>query len=166
MSFQHRYVRIDNRLLHGQVVQFWIPFLKVDHLVIADDIASGTSAMVSVYRMAVPKRIKLSVVKVSMLQSLMRAEDASSKTLIVLSDIFDLARAFMSGFECSCITLGNVHSASGRERITDAVFLTQEEIVALVTYLKSGKRVEIQTFPGDTVSLRYSSDKGASWVKF
>ncbi|MBN2340237.1 MAG: PTS sugar transporter subunit IIB [Deltaproteobacteria bacterium] len=165
MDCAHKFVRIDNRLLHGQVVQFWIPYLKVEHLVIADDIAASTPAMISVYRMAVPKRIRLSVVKISMLQSLLNEQQGTEKTLVVLGDVFDFARALMSGFECRCITLGNVHSAPGRERVTDAVFLSKEELAALTEYSQQGRLVEIQTFPGDVLKLRYSDDKGVSWFR-
>lgn len=158
-------VRIDNRLLHGQVVQFWIPYLKVEHLIIADDVAAATPAMSSVYRMAVPKRIKLSVVRISALQTLLEQQTVQEKTLIVLSDVFDLARALMARFNCQCITLGNVHSASGRHRVTDAVFLSHEEETALVRLMEEGRQVEIQTFPGDTLHLRYSKEKGATWFR-
>lgn len=165
MSCQNKFVRIDNRLLHGQVVQFWIPYLKVEHLIIADDIAASTPAMVSVYRMAVPKRIKLSVVKISALQNLLVEQTSSEKTLIVLGDVFDLARAMMSGFRFQCVTLGNVHSAAGRQRVTDAVFLSQEELGALVELVEDGRKVEIQTFPGDALHLRNTKEKGATWFR-
>ena len=165
MNCQNLFVRIDNRLLHGQVVQFWIPYLKVEHLIIADDIAAATPAMASVYRMAVPKRIKLSVVRISALQLLLAEQNREEKTLVVLSDVFDLARAMMSHFDCSCITLGNVHSAAGRDRITDAVYLTVEEINALVAFMKEGRKVEIQTFPGDALHLGSSAEKGVTWYR-
>ena len=165
MKNQSLSVRIDNRLLHGQVVQFWIPYLKVEHLVIADDVAAATPAMSSVYRMAVPKRIKLSVVRISALQSLLEQQSAREKTLVVVSDVFDLARAMMSRFNCPCITIGNVHSAAGRNRVTDAVFLSKEEEDALVRLMEEGRQVEIQTFPGDTLHLKNSKEKGVTWFR-
>ena len=165
MNCQNLFVRIDNRLLHGQVVQFWIPYLKVEHLIIADDVAAATPAMASVYRMAVPKRIKLSVVRISALQMLLSQQVEQEKTLVVLSDVFDLARAMMSHFNCNCITLGNVHSAAGRSRITDAVYLSKEELAALVHLMEEGRKIEIQTFPGDVLHLRNSSEKGVVWFR-
>ncbi|MBN2527780.1 MAG: PTS sugar transporter subunit IIB [Deltaproteobacteria bacterium] len=165
MDCQNLFVRIDNRLLHGQVVQFWIPYLKVEHLIIADDVAASTPAMTSVYRMAVPKRIKLSVVQITALQDLLEQQTTREKTLIVVSDVFDLARAMMSRFDCPCITLGNVHSAAGRKRVTDAVFLSKEEENALVQFKNNGRVVEIQTFPGDTLQLNFSDEKGATWFR-
>ena len=165
MDCQNLFVRIDNRLLHGQVVQFWIPYLKVEHLIIADDVAAATPAMTSVYRMAVPKRIKLSVVRITSLQELLEQQTASEKTLVVLSDVFDLARAMMSRFDCTCITLGNVHSAAGRRRVTDAVFLSKEEEAALTGLRKKGRMVEIQTFPGDTLQLHLLTEKGVTWFR-
>ena len=39
------HVRVDNRLLHGQVVQFWIGHLEIAHLIVADDEVARTEAM-------------------------------------------------------------------------------------------------------------------------
>ncbi len=164
MTDRHTYVRIDNRLLHGQVAQFWIPYLQVEHLIIADDLAASNPAMVSVYRMAIPRQIDLSVVMVTQLEATVTGSTASC-ILVVLSDVFDLARARMSGFDCPALTLGNIHSARGRLRITDTVHLTPEETDALIELHQEGKRIEIQTFPGTVLQLEWSGGKGAKWVK-
>jgi PTS system mannose-specific IIB component len=157
------FLRVDNRLLHGQVVQFWIPYLRVSNLIIADDLASSNESMVAVYRMALPKSIKLTVVPISALGSL-EINTISKKTLVVMSDIFDLARAAMGGFEFNSVTLGNIHSAKGRNRITDAVHLTTAEIEALERFNRAGKRVEIQTFPGDCFLMKITKE-GVKWQK-
>jgi PTS system mannose-specific IIB component len=158
------FVRIDNRLLHGQVVQFWIPYLKVSSLIIADDLAASNPAMVSVYRMAIPRHINLSVLSVTELGDAIEQEDCSA-TLVVVSDIFDLARAEMSGFDFDTVTIGNVHAAKGRNGITDAVHLTPEEVEALLRWHKAGKKIEIQTFPGHALIMNWSQE-GVRWLKF
>ncbi len=157
------YIRIDNRLLHGQVVQFWIPRLKISNLIIADDLAASTPAMVSVYRMAIPKSVKLSVVTIASLSDVINNQE-SKNVLIVLGDIFDLARAKMAGFNFNSLTLGNVHAAKGRNTITDSVHLTPEEIEILLKWHKAGVKIEIQTFPGDKMVMKWSQ-KGVEWLR-
>ncbi|MCK9523662.1 MAG: PTS sugar transporter subunit IIB [Proteobacteria bacterium] len=163
-SDRRHYLRIDNRLLHGQVVQFWIPYLEIEHLIIADDLAAANPAMSTVYRMAVPRRIRLSVVSIIELAQAAREENALP-TLIILSDIFDLARAFMSGFHCPRITLGNIHSAIGRNRITDTIYLTPEEKHALAQFHRDGRVVEIQTFPGEPLRLSLGKSGALEWER-
>ncbi len=158
------HVRIDNRLLHGQVVQYWIPFLEVERLIIADDEAANNPAMSAVYRMAVPETVTLSVVPVSDLAREIRANKATT-TLILISDVSDAARAQVSGLSFDRLVLGNVHAAPGRTRITDSVYLSQEEIDSLVRFRLNDGKVEIQTFPGERLQLEVDNNGDPKWSR-
>ena len=158
------HVRIDNRLLHGQVVQYWIPFLEVERLIIADDEAANNPAMSAVYRMAVPETVTLSVVPVSDLAREIRANKATT-TLILISDVSDAARAQVNGLSFDRLVLGNVHAAPGRTRITDSVYLSQEEIDSLVRFRLNDGKVEIQTFPGERLQLEVDNNGDPKWSR-
>jgi len=158
------HVRIDNRLLHGQVVQYWIPFLEVERLIIADDEAANNPAMSAVYRMAVPETVTLSVVPVSDLAREISANKATT-TLILISDVSDAARAQVSGLSFDRLVLGNVHAAPGRTRITDSVYLSQEEIDSLVRFRLNDGKVEIQTFPGERLQLEVDNNGDPKWSR-
>jgi mannose/fructose/N-acetylgalactosamine-specific phosphotransferase system component IIB len=158
------HVRIDNRLLHGQVVQYWIPFLDVNRLVIADDEAADNPAMSAVYRMAVPGRVDLSVVPVRDLAREISTSEATT-TLILISDVFDATRAQVGGLSFDRLVLGNVHAAPGRTRITDSVYLSREEIDSLMRFRLNGGIVEIQTFPGERLQLEIDDNGEPKWSK-
>lgn len=158
------HVRIDNRLLHGQVVQFWIPHLEIDHLVIADDGVAANEAMLAVYRMALPERVDLEVVSIDGLPAAVERAQGRS-TMVLISDVMDAARARESGLEFPRLTLGNVHSLPSRERVTDSVFLSAEELEVLDRLRADGVLVEIQTFPGETLRLATDDGGAVTWVK-
>ncbi len=158
------HVRIDNRLLHGQVVQYWIPFLEVERLVIADDEAANNPAMSTVYRMAVPGTVDLSVVPVNDLAQEIRASKAST-ILILISDVSDAVRAQKSGLSFDRLVLGNVHATPARTRITDSVYLSREEIDSLMRFRLNGGRVEIQTFPGERLQLEIDDNGDPKWSR-
>lgn len=158
------HVRIDNRLLHGQVVQFWIPHLEIDHLVIADDGVAANPAMLAVYRMALPERVDLEVVGIEDLPATV-AQARGRSTMVLLSDVQDAIRARAGGLELAGLTLGNVHSLPARVRVTDSVFLSPEELDALAGLVEQGITVEIQTFPGETLRLELDDRRAPTWVK-
>lgn len=158
------HVRIDNRLLHGQVVQFWIPHLEIDHLVIADDGVAANPAMLAVYRMALPERVDLDVVTIADLPATI-ARNRTRSTMVLLSDVEDAVRAHEGGLELTGLTLGNVHSLPARLRVTDSVFLSPDELDALAGLVAQGIEVEIQTFPGETLRLEDDDRGAATWVK-
>ena len=59
--------RIDNRLIHGQVIETWLPYTQAGHLLVANDGVAQDSLQQSIMSMAVPSRIKLQFVSLGKL---------------------------------------------------------------------------------------------------
>ena len=57
--------RIDDRLIHGQVVVGWAQALKANHIVVIDDDVAGNDMQKFLFRMATPDDIKLSILKIN-----------------------------------------------------------------------------------------------------
>lgn len=53
--------RIDDRLIHGQVMTAWLQYVGANHIVIIDDETASDDFLKSVIEMAVPREIKLSI---------------------------------------------------------------------------------------------------------
>jgi mannose/fructose/N-acetylgalactosamine-specific phosphotransferase system component IIB len=158
------YVRIDNRLLHGQVVQFWIPHLGVEHLIVADDGVSKNLSMQVVYRMALPAIVKITIVPVDRVGGILSTA-ISSPTMLLIKDIASTKRIVAQGDFFKHLTIGNVHASPERERVTDAVYLSGAEIETLLELKKAGIEIEIQTFPGEVLRFLGSKKGGFVWGK-
>ena len=156
------HVRIDNRLLHGQVVQFWIPHLGVENLVVADDEIASNDSMQTIYRLALPALVDLKIINVSQLKTTLD-ELPPLSNLVLIRGIAELKSVMEAGAGIERITIGNVHAAPFRNRITDAVYLSQEETDILCWMADRGVLIEIQTFPGDV--LKFSKDGGGGWSR-
>lgn len=157
------YVRIDNRLLHGQVVQFWIPHLNVEKLLVADDEVFGNASMQTIYRLALPTHVDLSVVPVLQLAPAFEPLGAVT-SLVLIRTIADAKRAVDAGCRFAGFMIGNVHASPDRKRVTDAVYLSEQEASTLCWMKSQGMEIEIQTFPGET--LRFSiEDGGSKWLR-
>jgi len=158
------HVRVDNRLLHGQVVQFWIPHLEVGLLLIADDQAARDTSLHTVYRAALPERVELAITPVAEAAEAVGAADAAV-ILVLVSDVADAVRARESGLEFPRLTLGNVHASADRSRVTDAVHLGSSELASVSQIRRAGIAVEIQTFPGETLRLELDAEGAPFWSK-
>jgi PTS system mannose-specific IIB component len=158
------HVRIDNRLLHGQVVQFWIPSLDVQRLVIADAATAADPTLVSLYRMVMPKNVALDVVAPAGLEQAL-AGGAATSTLVLLANIADVVAASRAGFVFDRLTIGNVHAAALRSRITDSVHLSDEELRDLLELRRGGAAIDIQSFPGEQFRLELDDRGGPVWVQ-
>ncbi len=158
------YVRVDNRLLHGQVVQFWIGHLEISHLVVADDDMAENEAMQTIYRMALPETVELSVNTVEDLPAELE-RSAGHSTMVLLRGIQDLECALECGAKFNRVTLGNVHAAPERSRVTDSVYLSEEEVRTLARLKTNEIEIEIQTFPGEILRLVVDKEGGTRWSR-
>ena len=157
------FVRIDNRLLHGQVVQFWIPHLSVENLLVADDEVFGSEAMQTIYRMALPDHVQLSVMPTAELVTKFSGLGAEC-ALVLIRTIDDAIKAQNSGCAFERIMIGNVHASPDRKRVTDAVYLSEHETAVLREMKQRGVEIEIQTFPGEVLKL-VLTEGGCTWLR-
>jgi PTS system mannose-specific IIB component len=157
------YVRIDNRLLHGQVVQFWIPHVNVERLLVADDEVFGSESMQAIYRMALPNHVELTVLPVDNLEPEYK-KLGERTSLVLIRTIADATRAAEDGCDFKRIMIGNVHASPDRKRVTDAVYLSEPETDMLLRLKNRGIDIEIQTFPGEVLKL-IVEDGGWKWSR-
>jgi len=158
------HVRIDNRLLHGQVVQFWIGHLGISHLVIADDETSENESMPIIYRMALPDNVELTIVPISELAAPLD-KTKPSQTMVLIRDVDGARQVLKCRVPIECIVLGNIHSSQERTRVTDSVYLSEQEIESLVELKKRDIDIQIQTFPGEVLRLVVDEQGGQSWLR-
>ncbi len=140
--------RIDSRLIHGQVIEAWVPHLKVARVVVADDETAADSFAQAAMSLAMPESIQVVHTTVALLDASKLAHDAVP-TLILFRDVASAVLARSQGLPDGRLTLGNVHAGPGRHAISRSVFLTNAEQDQLVSMNASGMTVVVQAVPHD-----------------
>lgn len=138
--------RIDSRLIHGQVIEAWLPHLKVARVVVADDEAASDPLSKAAYEMAVPPEIKLELSAPSRVDFASLASD-KVPTLVLFRDVQAAVDARERGLPDGVLNIGNVHSGPGRVQVTRSVFLDERDKQALVHLAQSGMKVSVQAVP-------------------
>ena len=85
--------------------------------------------------------------------------------MVLLRGIRDLTYALKCGAKFSQVTLGNVHAAPERSRVTDSVYLSEEEVRALAQLQINEIEIEIQTFPSEILRLVVDEEGGTRWSR-
>jgi PTS system mannose-specific IIB component len=142
------HVRIDSRLIHGQVVEGWLPVLKVGRVVVADDEAAESPLMRAAMGLAVPSGVDVDISRLDEVP-FARFEQDGVRTLVLLRDVASLLRAKSRGLPVRHVNLGNVHHGPGRRQVSPSVFLTAEELAQLRALDASGVELEIRGVPSD-----------------
>lgn len=152
-------VRIDNRLIHGQVVEAWLPILKVGRVVVADDEASDSPLMRAAMGLAVPPGIEVDISRLDEVPFSRLAQDGV-RTLVLLRDIPALQRARSRGLPVRQLNLGNIHHGPGRRQVTASVYLTADELEQLRTLEAGGVELEGRGVPTERpVQLAEMADR-------
>jgi PTS system mannose-specific IIB component len=139
-------VRVDNRLIHGQVVEAWLPALHATRILVADDEAAGSPLTRAAMGLAVPAPVKVEIVPIAK-ADFAAAQASPERTLVLLRDVHDAMRARELGLSFSALNLGNVHFASGRVQVSSSVFLSPAELEALRRLSGAGVQIDLRPVP-------------------
>jgi len=144
-------VRVDDRLIHGQVVVGCCEFLQVKRLVLANEEAADDPLQSRLFRSAVPPSIELEILSLeaaaSYLRELERVADQKA-TLLVLESPEDVLRLVEDGLELSEVVLGGIHHHQKSREIWPGYFLDDTQLEALRALLRRGISVAVQSIPG------------------
>ena len=144
-------VRVDYRMVHGQIVAKWIKFRPVDRLILADDSLVDDPFMGDIYRMAVPDR-EVDIVKLGDVQT---AIDRKNDTvLLIFKDVASAYTVYKNGLQLPELNVGAVQNSAQRKAVVQGVALTVEEYEKLSEMKAEGVNVFLQPVPeNDPVSL-------------
>jgi mannose/fructose/N-acetylgalactosamine-specific phosphotransferase system component IIB len=143
-------VRVDNRLVHGQVLVTWVPSLGAEAIVVADEEAAASPLARAAMTLALPPGLRARIEPLARVDWAGLAADPQ-RVLVVVRDVGDLARVASGGLApgSAPLNLGNVHYARGRRQITPSVFLSGEELAVLERLGAAGFRVAARAVPAD-----------------
>ena len=144
-------VRVDYRMVHGQIVAKWIKFRPVDRLILADDSLVDDPFMGDIYRMAVPDR-EVDIVKLGDVQT---AIDRKNDTvLLIFKDVASAYTVYKNGLQLPELNVGAVQNSAQRKAVVQGVALTVEEYEKLSEMKAEGVNVFLQPITeNDPVSL-------------
>ncbi len=150
-------VRVDSRLVHGQILEAWVPFIKARCIIVVNDNVAADPFLETVIKMAVPSDIDVIINSLDdFVQHYQFTHSGRKKTIVLFSCISDACEAFRRGFRFDRLNIGNVYNNEYRVCCSASVFLCDDEIKHLENLLREpGVFVELQVVPkGRPVNIR------------
>jgi PTS system mannose-specific IIB component/fructoselysine and glucoselysine-specific PTS system IIB component len=144
--------RIDDRLIHGQVVVGWGQTLGIEFLVLVDDEVRSNDWEQELYRMGVPPAVKVTFASIAEASDHMPAWLADKRKGIVLTgDVDSMARlSAATNGAVRQVNVGGLHYREGRKERLRYVFLNDAEAEALRGMAAAGVQVTAQDVPTGT----------------
>ncbi|MBA3646508.1 MAG: PTS sugar transporter subunit IIB [Gemmatimonadaceae bacterium] len=144
--------RIDDRMIHGQVVVGWGQPLDIHLLVLVDDVVASSEWEQELYRMAVPPEMDIRFESVAGAAAC-HDEFAGDKrnSIFVVPDIPTMQRLVVAVPDIKSVNIGGLHHRAGRNQKLRYVFLTPDEEKMLSDLASKGVTVTAQDVPSARV---------------
>lgn len=144
------YVRIDDRLIHGQTIVAWCPALGIQEIIAVDDVSAKNPALKTILTMGVPGIYKTHIATTEEAKEILKTPSVKNRLLIVkqpagleaLKEVISSAKAIM---------LGNLAKKEESEHKLDGAtgifYLSDRDVEILDGFVRGGTDVYFHQLP-------------------
>ncbi len=141
-------VRVDNRLVHGQILEAWVPFLRASCIVVVDDRVASDYYCETVIRMAVPREVEVVICGTrEFAETHSFHQGSGQKTIILFSKISDALAVYRLGYRFDKLNIGNVYNENCQLCCTPSVLLSDVDIRDISILYREGVKIELRRVP-------------------
>ena len=142
--------RVDERLIHGQVVVGWGSRLDPDRYIVVDDALAGREWEQELYRLGVPDGAEALFVDVAEARtSLGRWRESEYRMVLLTRDLETMLQLARDGLLAGeTVNLGGIHHAEGRERVLDYLYLDDRDRERIRALEREDATVTARDLPG------------------
>jgi|AGTN01.1.fsa_nt_gi Phosphotransferase system, mannose/fructose/N-acetylgalactosamine-specific component IIB len=143
-------VRIDDRLVHGQVVEGWLKTIHVSHIVVVSDEVAKDKMQQTLLGMAVPSSIKVTNLSVEDAAKQLKARQfEKERIMLLLSRPRDVLRLVEQGVALTSVNVGGMHYSLGKRQLLRNLSVDPGDISDLQAISRFGIELEGRVLPAD-----------------
>lgn len=142
--------RIDNRLVHGQVGVIWTSSIGANLLLVAnDDVAKDPLQQKLMQSTSESSGAQIRFFSIQKTIDIIGKAAPRQKIFIIVKTPTDAVKLVEGGVPIKEIDVGNMHFSTGKEKVTDKVYVDQQDKDDLMKLVDAGVNIYIQDVPGD-----------------
>ncbi len=143
--------RIDDRLIHGQVVVGWAQALQANHIIVINDEIVRNDMQKFLFRMATPTDINLSIVSVDeAADRIKKRAFEDDRAMLLLKSPEDVYRMIKAGGRVGEVNIGGMHFSEEKARLFDAIFVDKGDVEMLEKLHGLNVDLEVRMVPTDS----------------
>lgn len=145
------FIRVDHRLLHGQVIYSWLKAVECDTIFVINDDVANNEARKNALRMVKPADKKLVMKSVDdAIKAIESGVTDKYKMFVVFSNIDDLTKFVLSVKDIESVNLGGTLSTKDSKMYFPQINLEDKDVESLKKIIEKGIEVECRLVPSDT----------------
>ncbi len=139
------FARVDDRLIHGQIVQAWLPELNVDEVLIP--VSKSRAAMLNrvLLRLSLPYEYKLTILDSH--DCMRYALDAKQRIFLLMGTLQEFTDMIEDGLQIKSLNIGGMHFKENAQKLDDNVFLDNQDKRLLKLVRDLGITIETRAVP-------------------
>ncbi|WP_057895683.1 PTS system mannose/fructose/N-acetylgalactosamine-transporter subunit IIB [Liquorilactobacillus oeni] len=146
-----RLLRIDSRLLHGQVATNWAKITKVERILVASDGVARDRIRKTLIVQAAPPGIKVNIVTIAkMIRIYHDLRFSTFNVMILVENPIDAKKLIAGGIEVRSVNIGAISFDNSRKMITDTIAVNQEDAAAFKWMHERQIKLDVRKVSGDS----------------
>lgn len=143
-------VRIDDRLIHGQVATGWTKETHVSRIIVISDEVDKDQLRKTLLKQVAPPGVSAHVVNLAKaVRVYNNAKYANDRVMLLFTDPSDVLRLVSEGVDIKSVNVGGMAFRQGKHQVTNAISLDQRDIDAFTELDKRGIELEVRKVPAD-----------------
>ena len=143
-------IRIDDRLIHGQVVTQWIKDTNGNRILIVDDKLVNDRMMMRILKAAAPPGVKVEVMTVADAEKELKQDAVPGENIVILVKVPKVLEELIdAGIPMQKIVLGGMGLPPQRKKFNKNVAATEEEVECMKRIVAKGVPMEFQLVPAE-----------------
>ncbi len=144
-------IRIDIRLIHGQVAAVWVNTLGINRIMVIDESAYNNATIKMVLKMACPNGVKLSILTPEKAAYNLGIDKYDGDNImIVVKGPETLLKLWDAGFHFDTVNVGNMASSPDTKQVKRTVHVTPQNIADFHELANRGVKFTAQMTPGES----------------
>lgn len=147
------FARVDDRLIHGQIVQAWLPELNIDEVLIPCPRGRENRVNKNLLRLSLPFEYDLTVMDPARCTDYIAG--SKKRILLLMGSLEDLQPLLEDGLQIKSLNIGGMHFKEGAQKLADNVFLDAMDKNTLRILNDLGIDIETRAVPSSkSVSVK------------
>jgi fructoselysine and glucoselysine-specific PTS system IIB component len=140
-------IRVDYRLLHGQVAVSWTATLGADALLLVSDTLQSDPLRMETLQLAKPSGVKTVVKNTEQAIETIKSGKTDNYKVFVICETIQSADKIARAFNIKSINLGNISFGPDKEKLSKSIYVNSEEKKVIQNLIKDDYDLFIQMVP-------------------
>lgn len=143
-------IRVDDRLIHGQISVLWLSHLQANRIMVIDDNVVADELLKMLLKVACPSSAKLSILSVSTaVSNLNNSKYVGDRILIVVKEPKTILDIIEKGFNITEVNLGYMGLRENSVALSKQVYCTKQNLKDLQRLMDLGVILYAKAIPDD-----------------